>query len=89
MPTVHLIIKGKVQGVFYRAKAREQAARLSLTGWIRNTPEGHVEATVTGEDRLLQQFTHWCRQGPPAAVVTDVIVEPVADTVFEGFSIIR
>lgn len=89
MPTIHLLIKGKVQGVFYRAKAREQATRLSLTGWVRNTPEGHVEATASGEATALQQFIDWCHRGPSAAIVTEVIVHPVPETPFADFSIIR
>ncbi len=46
--TVHLLIKGKVQGVFYRDTAKTTAKQLGVTGWVRNTPDGHVEALVTG-----------------------------------------
>jgi acylphosphatase len=89
MPTVHLLIKGKVQGVNYRAAAKSKAASLALTGWIKNTDEADVEATVTGEDEAIRQFIKWCRQGPPAAVVTDVKAEPVPETPFLTFSILR
>jgi len=87
--TIHLLIKGKVQGVYYRGAAKEMATTLLLTGWIKNTTRGDVEATVTGDSEALQQFIKWCRQGPPEAVVTDVLVSPMPDTFFSDFSIVR
>lgn len=89
MPTVHLLIKGKVQGVSYRFSAREMAERLSLTGWVKNTAEGQVEAMATGNEEALQQFIAWCKKGPPGAMVTDVEINPVRETPFNGFSITR
>jgi len=89
MPTKHLLIKGKVQGVFYRASAREVAEALGLTGWIRNTAEGHVEAVVTGTGYQLDDFISWCRQGPSNAVVTEVLIEDRSEEPFENFRVIR
>ncbi|HLZ85791.1 MAG TPA: acylphosphatase [Puia sp.] len=89
MPTIHLLIKGKVQGVCYRASAKDQADRLSLTGWVRNTREGHVEITATGEPTALQQFTTWCRQGPDHAVVTSVETQNLPEKSFPSFNILR
>lgn len=89
MPSVHLIIKGKVQGVYYRASARDTALDLSLTGWIKNTAQGHVEAFATGPQQALQQFIDWCRQGPPDAAVTDILIESMPETPFPDFSIRR
>ena len=89
MPTVHLLIKGKVQGVNYRASAKGIATNLVLTGWVKNTAEGCVEVGVTGDNEAIQQFIKWCRQGPPAAVVTDVEVKPMPDCNFPTFSIVR
>ena len=89
MPTVHLLIKGKVQGVNYRATAKGIATNLELTGWIKNTAGGYVEAVVTGENKAVQQFIEWCRHGPPAADVTDVEVKPMPDSNFPTFSIVR
>jgi len=89
MPSVRLLIKGKVQGVCYRASALETAVGLSLTGWVRNTTHGNVEAIATGPQDALQHFIDWCRQGPPDAVVTDVDVEPMTETSFPDFSIRR
>jgi acylphosphatase len=89
MPTRHLLIKGKVQGVFYRATAKEVAERIGITGWVKNTPEGHVEATVSGTENQVQEFIAWCRQGPQKAVVTGVDVQDVPDEFFTGFSVKR
>lgn len=89
MPTIHLIISGRVQGVNYRAATRDMANRLSLTGWVRNTPDGNVELTATGSDPHLQQLIAWCRRGPPLADVTAVNEERLPETSFTGFEIRR
>ncbi|GGB18313.1 acylphosphatase [Puia dinghuensis] len=89
MPTIHLLIKGIVQGVYYRASAKEQADRLHLTGWVRNTPEGYVEITATGEAAALDKFIAWCRQGPSRAIVSEVESRPLPETRFEDFAIRR
>ena len=69
-----LKIHGRVQGVFYRQTAKETAVRLALTGWVRNCPDGSFEAVFEGPKPVVDQAIEWCRQGPPAARVTDVIV---------------
>lgn len=89
MPTVHLIITGRVQGVSYRFAAKETAVRLALTGWVRNSSEGHVEATVSGPEPALQQFIDWCRQGPRLAAVSDVIIQRIPEISFDDFSVRR
>ncbi len=89
MPTIHLLIKGKVQGVFYRATAKKIADKLNIKGWIKNTDAGNVEAIITGAEPLLQEFINWCKQGPPKAIVEDVIVTPQQETTFEDFKVIR
>lgn len=89
MPSLHLLVKGRVQGVSYRISAKEEADRLSITGWVRNTPEGHVEITATGSDDALKAFTTWCRRGPTHAHVAGLITEPLKETPFPGFSIRR
>ena len=89
MPTLHLMIKGKVQGVFYRATAKETANKLGITGWIKNTVEGDVEAVVTGETAQLQTFVEWCKNGPERATVSHVIVTEKDETTFDEFSILR
>ena len=89
MPTVHLSIKGKVQGVFYRQTAKRIAENLSLTGWIKNTGHGDVEARITGNREHIDQFITWCKSGPEKAQVTGVSVNEETETSFEYFEVIR
>jgi acylphosphatase len=89
MPTIHLTISGRVQGVSYRAAARDTATRLRLTGWVRNTHDGNVELTATGPEPALEQLIAWCRHGPPLAIVTDVSVERIPETTFNDFGILK
>ncbi len=89
MPTQHLLIKGKVQGVFFRATAREVAEKIGLTGWVKNTPTGDVEATVSGTDEQVDKFRSWCESGPERAKVEKVIAEKVPEKSFEKFTVIR
>ncbi|MEJ7681327.1 MAG: acylphosphatase [Segetibacter sp.] len=87
MPTYHLLIKGEVQGVFYRATAKKVADKLGVTGWIKNTQDDNVEAVVTGTEEQLNKFIAWCKKGPAMANVTDVIVTQHEETTFKDFSI--
>lgn len=89
MPTKHLLIKGKVQGVFYRASAKEAAEKLGISGWIRNTEEGAVEVLASGTEALVQEFIRWCWQGPARAEVKQVVIQDMDDEQFTGFKIIR
>lgn len=66
---VLLRITGRVQGVFFRQSTRDTACRLGLNGWVRNCPDGSVEALFEGDAAAVQQAIEWCRQGPPAARV--------------------
>jgi len=90
MPNVraHLTISGRVQGVFFRGTARQEARNLGLTGWVRNIYNGDVEAVAEGREESVMAFIDWCRRGPPMARVTDVKVEweePTGE--FENFNI--
>jgi acylphosphatase len=69
-----LKIHGRVQGVFYRQSTKETAVRFGLTGWVRNCPDGSVEAVFEGDKATVDQAIEWCRQGPPASRVADVVV---------------
>ena len=89
MPTVHLQIEGKVQGVFYRATAKKMADQLGLNGWVRNTPGGSVEATVNGTEEAVAAFIDWCKKGPPKAIVENVVVTPKPDDGLRGFEVIK
>ena len=74
MEQVHLKISGRVQGVFFRANTQKEAARLKLKGWVRNLPDGGVEAVAEGPPESLDAFVAWCRRGPELARVDDVEV---------------
>jgi acylphosphatase len=89
MKTIRLTIKGKVQGVFYRATAKDVAGLLGIKGWVKNLPDNNVEIRATGSEEILQKFTDWCKQGPPKARVTEVIVEELSPEEFNSFRIIR
>ncbi|RJO65332.1 MAG: acylphosphatase [Myxococcales bacterium] len=90
MERVRLSIAGRVQGVFYRASAAEEARALRLTGWVRNLPDGRVEALAEGPTEAVERFIAWCRQGPPMAHVDDIRIEREPATgEFADFSIRR
>jgi acylphosphatase len=89
MPTKHVLIKGKVQGVFYRATARDVAQKLGLNGWVKNTDEGHVEAVVSGAAGPVQKFIDWCWKGPVLAHVTAVDAVDIPNEEFTSFTVIR
>lgn len=69
---VHLWISGRVQGVFFRATTSEEARDRGLTGWVRNAPDGRVEAEVQGTPEAVEQLIGELRSGPAMAKVTDV-----------------
>ncbi len=80
-----VIVRGRVQGVFFRADARERARSLGLSGWIRNNLDGTVEAAFEGDDERVDSIVDWCRRGPAGAVVEDVDVsweEPQGESGF-------
>ncbi len=70
----HLTVRGRVQGVFFRASAQREAKRLGLTGWVRNRPDGAVEMCVEGEEEELKEIIAWANRGPSAARVEKVDV---------------
>ncbi len=85
---VHIYISGRVQGVLYRSNTKRRGRKLGLTGWVRNLPDGRVEAVVEGEEERVEELIQWCRRGPPSALVTGLEIkrEPPTDE-FENFSI--
>jgi acylphosphatase len=68
-------VRGRVQGVFFRAEARARAESLGVAGWIRNLPDGSVEAVFEGEDDRVESMVEWSRHGPTGAEVEAVDVE--------------
>lgn len=72
---VHVWISGRVQGVFFRAATRSEAKSLGVTGWVRNTRDGRVEAVFEGDKDKVDKMIEFCHEGSSAASVTDVEVE--------------
>ena len=70
----HLLISGRVQGVWFRHSCAEEARAAGLTGWVENRPDGQVEAVFEGGPEAVGRLVAWCRHGPPRAVVTGVEV---------------
>lgn len=89
MPAIHFIVKGKVQGVYFRESARKEAEKLQLTGWIRNNADRTVEGIVCGQEPALQTFLHWCHKGPVLAKVTKVITTAAEASDFSNFEVRR
>lgn len=84
----HVTIAGKVQMVGYRYSTQQQAQRLDINGWVRNLPDGRVEAIFQGKKDKVDQILQWCHHGSAAAVVETVSVEWEPVTEMEGFEII-
>ncbi len=72
MTRVHLRVRGRVQGVYFRATTARLAEGLGLVGWVRNRHDGSVEVVAEGEEAALHQLVAGCHQGPPMARVDDV-----------------
>jgi len=77
----HVFVSGRVQGVFFRYYTQERAKSLGLTGWVRNLPDGRVEAVFEGEKEKIERIVEWMKKGPPLAKVEkiDVIWEEFKD----------
>ena len=71
---VHVLIKGRVQGVYFRAAAQREAKRLGITGWVKNRPDGAIELMAEGEEDAIRELTSWANHGPSAARVDSVDV---------------
>ena len=90
MKTYQLRITGKVQGVWYRASAKDKALSLGLKGKVWNERDGAVGALVQGPDPQVNEFVEWCKEGPMLAKVNDVVVEEqVLDEIYSSFEIVR
>lgn len=81
----HLLIHGKVQGVYYRASAVAEATRLGVSGWVRNRSSGSVEAVICGSDEQIEAFIQWAQEGPPNADVRHIEVSAWDEPVSAGF----
>jgi acylphosphatase len=83
-----VIITGRVQGVFFRMETKRAADRIGVCGWVRNRPEGTVEAVFEGTKAKVEDILAWCRDGSPLARVerVDTTWEPFADE-FKSFAV--
>ncbi len=87
---VHILIYGRVQGVFFRAWTEDKALELRLKGWVRNNPDGTVEVVAEGSEKDLETLISWCRKGPPDARVERIEItrEPYRGDL-GNFSVVR
>jgi acylphosphatase len=72
MHRAHVTVSGDVQGVFFRYETRERARARGLAGWVRNLPDGRVEAVFEGPKETVEAMVDWCQEGPRGARVTDL-----------------
>lgn len=84
-----IIVKGRVQGVFFRASAKRIAESLNLYGWVKNNNGGEVEILITGEPLNIEEFINWCKTGPDKAEVKDVLIEESNEIHLNSFKIIH
>ncbi len=84
-----IIIKGKVQGVYFRASTRAQAKQFGLTGWVKNLPTGDVEMYIEGTQHTIDQMILWAHTGPSHAKVEEVIIKEAQVKRFDSFTILR
>ncbi|MEW9624963.1 acylphosphatase [Rhodanobacter geophilus] len=87
MPAARFLVSGRVQGVCFRAGAREQALGLGVAGCAKNLPDGRVEVVASGTAEALDALGRWLRQGPPHATVTAVDRTALPDQPLRGFHI--
>lgn len=80
-------VGGRVQGVFFRASAREEAQRLGVSGYAKNLRDGRVEVLMCGDPEATEAFRKWLSEGPPQAVVTELECETVGDPGLKHFDI--
>lgn len=88
MKAVSLRIRGRVQGVYYRGSAQDEAERLGIAGFAHNEPDGSVSAFAQGEDAAVDAFISWCRRGPSSAHVTSVDVREESPREMKSFRVL-
>ena len=82
-----VVVRGTVQGVFFRASCQQEAAQHGVAGWVANRPDGAVEAVFEGEEAAVEAVIAWCRQGPPRATVEAVEVTEEELEGLRGFGV--
>jgi len=83
-----IIVKGKVQGVFFRYQTEKKAQELGITGTVRNMIDGNVEIVAKGNDDAMRAFIDWCKVGPDYSRVDELKIENLPDRELEGFKIL-
>ena len=83
----HVLVSGRVQGVYFRATTRDEAREIGVDGWIRNRSDGRVEAVFEGPQEAVESMVGFCRKGSPAAQVEDIKVEYGDPEGIEGFGV--
>lgn len=89
MKTISILVKGKVQGVWFRKHTQETALRLGITGTVENRPDSSVLIHATGTAEQLDELISWCRSGPPRAEVSAVKTKEIPLATFPDFRIVR
>ena len=87
MKAIHLVIHGRVQGVFFRKYTFDKANDLGLKGMVRNLPNGDVEIIAEGREEVLKEFVEWCYKGSPASKVSSVDMKYIVYSGHKAFSI--
>lgn len=87
MKRAHVRVYGKVQGVWFRANTKKKAEELGVNGWVRNMPDGSVEAVFEGDEQAVEKLIEWCHSGPEMARVEKVEVEYEEPKGEKGFTI--
>jgi len=87
MNAARVVVRGRVQGVFYRDSCRSQAEAAGVTGWVSNEPDGTVHAFVEGSPDAVERLVAWMREGPPHASVDGVDVEAAEPEGHRGFEV--
>ena len=87
MRRVHVFVAGRVQGVFFRASCAREARAIGVAGWVRNAPDGRVEAVFEGSDAAVEAMIGWCRTGPVHARVDAVEIEEEVPAGDAGFHV--
>ena len=89
MRSVKIIVRGRVQGVFYRASTKQKARELGVNGTVKNQSDGSVIIEATGNENAVNSLISWCKQGPELARVRSVEVEDTQLPYFTDFNVVR
>ncbi len=89
MKYLHIKIKGRVQGVDFRASTKAVADQLKIRGTIHNEKDGTISVEAEGDDQMMEQFLEWCQEGPEYAIVESIEVDEASDKAYKNFEVIR